>query len=1189
MEEGEWFEFTQSWDTATQDMVWPVLALAARKDSELVYAGDSSGRLTTYTLEAAGEPLARHTSVQCAQSAIRHVAALEAAGVFVQSDDAIQVLYDSGRQRQKWATTPNDAFVGACLRAQGHEAFVCTSTGSGTLLDLQAGRVVQRKGVDASVSALAFSDMLFLGTATGELAMRDPRASFSLSYTVTASTGAVSSIALHDNHVFVACQEMSTVSVYDKRNMSQPAGSIACDGRPVQLHAGKSDLWISYTEGFVDTRTFASQCSDVGMGYAEPALSEYAFVAAFAVAPSEQALLIADTEGVVHVWSDHEQPQLSVTGRQPELLAGRYALQDVDSSWYSQVSLDDENVSLASVEMPLVDSPLLSRMDADLLDDVGRPACFVDAGVLSSLKMLDNVGYAPKPHSMRRNQLPFCTPGWRKAWRSGQHDDNELTRGRSKFLSQQRRSAHGRASASAVPSAAATEGSVPKHLRQMRIEYSRFGVEDFDFSLYNSTQWSGLEGNVRNSYANALLQVLFFCPEFRQLAQSHCAGSCAEATCLSCQLGLLFRLLQSAQGQSCHATLLLHVLAQRPEATALAVLEDTHGHATAAYAVLVQRLMRLVLEQANVDCRRMVLDSNQEPSAEASIVERTFGFPQLATTTCPSCNAAHFRESHVFSLDLDLPQSATGGAGSTSGGVGSGLAAVLAGGSASVRRAESMARLGRSQKLGFLDFVNRAVVRDDTQRAWCTSCKKFQLLNSEKRMASAPEAYLTLNFPLPPSEAVSGAAGLELGASSPSLDGSSGSNASSKSAANPWQMALPTEFNLQVAETQVQALSIEDSSELAEGKVARFKLVAVISSIRDTRRGPEHLVAHIRDPDDAQSWLLFNDFLVQRVRVDSVTAFYDWWRMPSVAVYANSDRTSSLQDIIQTVAQRFPYKISTRILTAPRSSLDPLQTTALQQRQQRVRKGMASRRGLYSARTRNEAVPLFKAEAELLERGKFACALDAEFVVLEDAQMEVFSDGTRHVLRPAVHALARLSAVRANGGEMHGVPFIDDYVEISRPVYDLATVYSGIHAGDLTVGVSRHALSTMKEVYKKLRLLVDCKCVFIGHGLKHDFRVCNIFVPQALQRDTMLLFQSPSHIRPISLRFLYWYFKRKSIQMREHSSVEDAQATLSVYECYSKMDEQSLASVLDDIYAVGSKITDPRSGVTPDEAREYGF
>ncbi|KAJ2850425.1 poly(A)-specific ribonuclease [Coemansia brasiliensis] len=1179
MEEGEWFEYTQSWDAAAEDMAWPVLALAARKDSELIYAGDSSGRLTTYTLDAAGEPLARHTSVQCAQSAIRHVAALEAGGVFVQSGDAVQVLHDSGRQRQKWATTPNDAFVGACTRAQGYEAFVCTSTGSGTLLDLQAGRVAQRKGVDASVSAMSFGDMLFLGTAAGELAMRDPRASFSLSYGIAVGTGAVSSIALYGNDVFVACQEMSTVSIYDQRNMSKPVRSIACDGRPVQLHAGKSDLWISYTEGFVDTRTFASQCNDVGMGYAEPALSEYAFVSAFAVTPSEQALLVADTEGVVHIWADREQPQLSATGQKPELLAGRYASQLVDSNWHSGISLDDESVSLASIKMPAVDTPLLSRMDADLLDDVGRPACFVDAGVLSSLKMLDNVGYAPKPHGMRRNQLPFSTRGWRKAWRSGQHDDGELTRGRSKFLSQQRRSAHGRSSASALSSASTStaEGSVPKHLRQMRIEYSRFGVEDFDFSLYNSTQWSGLEGNVRNSYANALLQLLFFCPEFRQLALSHCASSCADATCLSCQLGLLFRLLQSAQGHSCHATLLLHVLAQRPEATALAVLEDTHGHATAAYAVLVQRLMRLVLEQANVDCRRMVSDVNQEQATEASIVERAFGFPQLATTTCPSCNAAHYRESHVFSLDLDLPQSATGGAVSTGGGVGSGLAAVLAGGSASVRRAESMARTGRSQKLGFLDFVNRAVVRTDTQRAWCTGCKKFQLLNSEKRMASVPEAYLTLNFPLPPSESASAVAvaASDPGTSSPLLDGSSSSGASSKSAANPWQMALPTEFNLHVAEAQVQALSTDELSEQQpEGKVSRFELVAVISSIRDTRRGPEHLVAHIRDPDDAQSWLLFNDFLVQRVQVDSVTALYDWWRLPSVAVYANSDRTS-LQGILKMVAQRFPYRISTRILTAPRSSLDPLQTAALQQRQQRIRKGMAARRGLYSARTRNEAVPLFKAEAELLERGEFVCALDAEFVVLEDAQMEVFSDGTRHVLRPAVHALARLSAVRANGGEMHGVPFIDDYVEIARPVYDLATIYSGIHAGDLNVGISRHALSTMKEVYKKLRLLVDCKCVFIGHGLKHDFRVCNIFVPQELQRDTMLLFQSPSHIRPISLRFLYWYFKRKSIQMREHSSVEDAQATLSVYECYSSImeNDQSLESVLDDIYAVGSKMS----------------
>ncbi|KAJ1898185.1 poly(A)-specific ribonuclease, partial [Coemansia sp. IMI 209127] len=142
--------------------------------------------------------------------------------------------------------------------------------------------------------------------------------------------------------------------------------------------------------------------------------------------------------------------------------------------------------------------------------------------------------------------------------------------------------------------------------------------------------------------------------------------------------------------------------------------------------------------------------------------------------------------------------------------------------------------------------------------------------------------------------------------------------------------------------------------------------------------------------------------------------------------------------------------------------------------------------------------------------------------------------------------------VRAGGGALHGVPFVDDYVETTRPIADLATQYSGIHAGDLTVGTSPYKLSTMKEAYKKLRLLVDCGCIIIGHGLKHDFRVCNIVVPAAQQRDTMVLFQSPQHIRPIALRFLYWFFYQKHVQTGEHSSVEDAQTALKVFESYRR-------------------------------------
>ena len=37
--------------------------------------------------------------------------------------------------------------------------------------------------------------------------------------------------------------------------------------------------------------------------------------------------------------------------------------------------------------------------------------------------------------------------------------------------------------------------------------------------------------------------------------------------------------------------------------------------------------------------------------------------------------------------------------------------------------------------------------------------------------------------------------------------------------------------------------------------------------------------------------------------------------------------------------------------------------------------------------------------------------------------------------------------------------------------------------------MSPHTLVPLKVAYKKLRLLVDLGCIFIGHGLAKDFRI----------------------------------------------------------------------------------------------------
>ncbi|KAJ1721915.1 poly(A)-specific ribonuclease, partial [Coemansia biformis] len=430
------------------------------------------------------------------------------------------------------------------------------------------------------------------------------------------------------------------------------------------------------------------------------------------------------------------------------------------------------------------------------------------------------------------------------------------------------------------------------------------------------------------------------------------------------------------------------------------------GGSDDAYAILAQRLLRFLLEQATSECKDLddVLATERDPGRRKA-VERIFGFRQLTQMTCTTCESVQARESHVASLELDPPQGSAE------------LALVLAGGATSIARADAL-RSGK--KIGFIQLLERALAKSLKAKGWCASCRKFQLMQTDKFITGPPAGYV-------------------------------------------------------------------ESDSGTSGARRQFRLAAVVSEIRDQPRGRGHLVVHVRNPDDPCKWLLFNDFLVQPASEDSVTRLYDKWRMPSIAVYADESR-EDLASIVEAVVDRHPYKFSTSILTSPSSSLDGA-FPPLHSPQRNLGAGATGGKApaLASASPkRNEAVALTAAEAGLLDAGEFACALDAEFVVLEEAVTEESSDGTCH--------------------------------------------FSGIHVGDLTLGISPYKLSTMKEVYRKLRLLVDSGSTIIGHGLARDFRVSNIIVPASQVRDTMLLFQSPSNPRAVSLRFLYWYFYKKAIQ-----------------------------------------------------------
>jgi len=105
----------------------------------------------------------------------------------------------------------------------------------------------------------------------------------------------------------------------------------------------------------------------------------------------------------------------------------------------------------------------------------------------------------------------------------------------------------------------------------------------------------------------------------------------------------------------------------------------------------------------------------------------------------------------------------------------------------------------------------------------------------------------------------------------------------------------------------------------------------------------------------------------------------------------------------------------------------------------------------------------------------------------------------------------------------------------------------------------------------KLRYLIDIGCVFVGHGLKQDFRMLNIVVPAEQVIDTVELF-SFKHKRKLSLRFLAAYLLGIDIQKDTHDSIEDARTALALYRAYEKLSaggEDKFRDTLDEIYRYG--------------------
>jgi len=196
-------------------------------------------------------------------------------------------------------------------------------------------------------------------------------------------------------------------------------------------------------------------------------------------------------------------------------------------------------------------------------------------------------------------------------------------------------------------------------------------------------------------------------------------------------------------------------------------------------------------------------------------------------------------------------------------------------------------------------------------------------------------------------------------------------------------------------------------------------------------------------------------------------------------------------------------------------------------------------------------------------------AIDAEFVVLQRESFDINADGEKKITRPVRQGLGRISALRGSGAN-EGVPFIDDYVTIYEPIVDYVTQYSGIEVGDLDPMRSDKAPIFLKTAYKKLWLLLNLGCIFVGHGLISDFRHANMFVPEDQSVDTSLLFKKGE--RTLKLSLLADFFLKEEIQTGNHDSIEDARTALKLWRKYQEFEAQGvMEQKIDEVYRYGRK------------------
>lgn len=416
-----------------------------------------------------------------------------------------------------------------------------------------------------------------------------------------------------------------------------------------------------------------------------------------------------------------------------------------------------------------------------------------------------------------------------------------------------------------------------------------------------------------------------------------------------------------------------------------------------------------------------------------------------------------------------------------------------------------------NQTTQFSTILRTSIHREGPVRGWCQACRQFQPASIRRLVHSLPQV-MNINAMVQDPEQWRHWAG------------------------RAWP---PSRIGVILVSGKLQILQGRDlEKRISDNRVQQYILRGTVNEVR-IDQNEAHMVSFVRLSESEDSnWLLFNDFLVRQVTAEEALSYPGPWKVPAVLSY------EKLKDFTSRTSTKEASPLDLSVINNAYSLIhSPVMATDFE----------------------------VLSQAERVAAGTLV-AIDAEFVALQQEEIEFRSDGTRHTIQPSRLSLARVSVLRGEGRHV-GKPFIDDYIATRQPIVNYLTEFSGIHEGDLDPERSRHNLVPHKYAYRKLYALVRAGCVFIGHGLRSDFRIINLNLPKEQVIDTVDLFYLPERQRKLSLKFLAWFFLEEQIQQAEHDSIEDARTALLLYQKYLEFQSAGIFEMrLQEVYEEGRSL-----------------